>query len=102
MCVAGKKREAGDAIVETREGAAQARVGFELCAMDPVPSPKTSPQIVSSRTLKSQKLSKTLETLETLRGLNAWSETSPCPRILAWPPLLDGGQKCKRREGREG
>ena len=28
VCVAGRKREAGDAIVETRVGAAQARVGF--------------------------------------------------------------------------
>ena len=61
VCVAGRKREAGDAIVETREGAAQARVGFELCAMDLVQSPKTPPKC----RLSNSKISKTLETLET-------------------------------------
>ena len=64
--MAGRKREAGDAIVETREGAAQARVGFvsfvlcEFCAMDLVPIAKTSPKW----RLSNSKIPKILETLK--------------------------------------
>ena len=75
VCVAGRKREAGDAIVENRVGAAQARVGFELCAMDLIPIAKNIAQMAALNS-KIPKTLETLETLETLKGLSAWSVTS--------------------------
>jgi hypothetical protein len=53
------------------------------------PIAKTSPKC----RLSNSQISKTLKTLKNTQCLEG---TTPCPRILAWPPLLDGGQKCRR------
>ena len=97
VCVCGRKETRGRRCHRRNPSVRRHQNLCEFCAMDLAPIAKTSPKWLSnSRTLKSQKLSKTLETLKTLKGHYAWSEASPCPRILGWPPLLDGGQKCSR------
>ena len=66
VCVAGRKREAGDAIVETRVGAAQARVGFVSFVRWIAPIAKNIAQMALE--LSNSKISKTLETLKTLKN----------------------------------